>query len=240
MSNNPNVSIVIPAYNEEARIENVVKNICDHFPGQEIIAVCNGCTDKTNHILNTLRSRYPQIQILNFPQKLGKGGAIIEGFKVARGERIGFADADDSVEPSDIKKLFDELDNSDGIIASRRLSASKITSHQPVIRRFSSRVFNVIVRALFGLNFKDTQCGVKVFRKEVIKDVLGSLSATGFEFDVELLWKLNEKGYRIVEFPVVWKHAEGSTFRLTNAPQMFISLIKIRLCKSHKTPASRN
>jgi len=237
MSNNPNISIVIPAYNEEARIESVVKNICDHFPGQEIIAVCNGCTDNTNHLLNTLCSRYPQIKILNFPQKLGKGGAIIEGFKVAQGERIGFADADDSVEPSDIEKLFDALDNSDGVIASRRLSASKITSQQPIIRRFSSRLFNIIVRTLFRLNFKDTQCGVKVFRKEAIKDILDSLSATGFEFDVELLWKLKGKGYRIVEYPVTWKHAEGSTFRLTNAPHMFASLLKIRLCKSHRTPA---
>jgi dolichol-phosphate mannosyltransferase len=231
MSNNPNISIVIPAYNEEARIESVVKNICDHFPGQEIIAVCNGCTDNTYHVLNSLRSRYPQIQILNFPQKLGKGGAIIEGFKVAQGERIGFADADDSVEPSDIKKLFDALDNSDGVIASRRLSASKITSQQPIIRRFSSRVFNIIVRALFDLTFKDTQCGVKVFRKEAIKDILDSLSTNGFEFDVELLWKLKNKGYRIVELPVVWKHAEGSTFRLTNAPVMLLSLLKIRLSK---------
>ena len=234
MSNNPNISIVIPAYNEEARIESVVKNICGQFPGQEIIAVCNGCTDKTNHILNTLRSRYPQIQILNFPQKLGKGGAIIEGFKIAQGQRIGFADADDSVEPSDIKKLFDALDNSDGVIASRRLSKSKITSHQPIIRRFSSKVFNIIVRVLFNLTFKDTQCGVKVFRKEVIKDVLDSLCTTGFEFDVELLWKLKNKGYRIVEFPVVWKHSKGSTFSLTNAPKMLISLLKIRLCKPHK------
>jgi glycosyltransferase involved in cell wall biosynthesis len=229
MSNNPNISIVIPAYNEEARIESVIKNLCDHFQDQEIIAVCNGCTDNTNHLLNTLRSQYPQIQIINFSQKLGKGGAIIEGFKVAQGERIGFADADDSVEPSDIKKLFDELDNSDGVIASRRLSASKITSHQPIIRRFSSRVFNIIVRALFDLNFKDTQCGVKVFRKEVIKDVLDSLSTTGFEFDVELLWKLKNEGYRIVEFPVIWKHTEGSTFHLTDAPKMLLSLLRVRL-----------
>jgi dolichol-phosphate mannosyltransferase len=234
MSNNPNISLVIPAYNEESRIESVVKNVCNQFPGQEIIVVCNGCTDKTNHVLDILHSQYPQIRILNFEKKLGKGGAIIEGFKAAEGERIGFTDADDSVEPSDIRKLFDALDTSDGVIASRRMPTSKITSHQPIIRRFSSKVFNIIVRTLFGLDFRDTQCGVKVFRKEVIKDVLDSLSTTGFEFDVELLWKLKNKGYRIVEFPVVWKHAEGSTFSLTSAPKMFISLVKIRLSKAHK------
>ena len=233
MSNNPYLSLVIPAYNEEARIESVVKNICDQFPGQEIIVVCNGCIDNTADLLNSLRSRYQQIKVLNFPQKLGKGGAIIEGFKIAQGQRIGFADADDSVEPSDIKKLFDALDNSDGVIASRRLVGSKITSHQPIIRRFSSKAFNIIVRALFNLEYKDTQCGVKVFRREALKDVLGSLSATGFEFDVELLWKLKKRGYRTVEFPVTWKHAEGSTFRLANAPHMFVSLLKIRCCKSH-------
>jgi dolichol-phosphate mannosyltransferase len=231
MSNKPNISLIIPAYNEESRIESVVKNICDQFPGQEIIVVCNGCIDNTHHILNALRSRYSNMQILNFPQKLGKGGAIIEGFRAAEGEKIGFADADDSVEPGEIEGMFAALSEADGVIASRRLSKSIITVQQSIIRRFSSRVFNIIVRALFGLNFKDTQCGVKVFRKEVIKDVLNSLSATGFEFDVELLWKLKSKGYRVVEFPVIWKHVEGSTFRLTNAPVMLLSLLKIRLSK---------
>ena len=231
MSSNPKISIVIPAYNEEARIESVVVNICDQFPEQEIIVVCNGCVDNTHDILNTLRARYPQIRILDFQKKLGKGGAIIEGFRAAEGESIGFADADDSVEPGDIRDMFAALADADGVIASRRLSNSKITVKQPIIRRFSSRIFNIIVRALFGLNFKDTQCGVKVFRNEVIKDVLNSLSATGFEFDVELLWKLKSKGYRVVEFPVIWKHVEGSTFRLTNAPGMLLSLLKIRLSK---------
>ncbi|MFA5367885.1 MAG: dolichyl-phosphate beta-glucosyltransferase [Dehalococcoidia bacterium] len=231
MSSNPKISIVIPAYNEEARIESVVVNICDQFPGQEIIVVCNGCIDNTHDILNTLRARYPQVRILDFQKKLGKGGAIIEGFRAAEGEKIGFADADDSVEPGDIEGMFAALSDADGVIASRRMSKSIITVKQPIIRRFSSRIFNIIVRALFSLNFKDTQCGVKVFRKEVIKDILNSLSATGFEFDVELLWKLKSKGYRVVEFPVVWKHVEGSTFRLTNAPGMLLSLLKIRFSK---------
>ena len=231
MSDSPDISLVIPAYNEESRIESVVRNICDQFPKQEIIVVCNGCIDNTYNIVNALRIRYPQVTILNFPQKLGKGGAIIKGFKAANGESIGFADADDSVDPGDIRDMFTALNDADGVIASRRMSESIITVKQPILRRFSSRVFNIIVRALFGLNFRDTQCGVKVFQKEVIKDVLDSLSATGFEFDVELLWRLEKKGCRIVEFPVVWKHVEGSTFHLTNAPEMLLSLLKIRLSK---------
>ncbi len=231
MSNKANISIVIPAYNEEARIESVTKNFCDYFPGQEIIAVCNGCSDNTEHILNTLHSRYPQIQILVFPDKLGKGGAIIEGFKAAQGERIGFADADDSVAPSEIKKLFDALDDADGVIASRQLDTSQIIVKQTLIRRIASRVFNILVRLIFNLDFKDTQCGAKVFRKDAIKAVLPSLSTRGFEFDVELLWKLKKRGYKIKEFPVVWKHSKGSTFSLTNAPGMLVSLLKIRLSK---------
>ena len=82
---------------------------------------------------------------------------------------------------------------------------------------------------MFGLNFKDTQCGAKVFTKEAIKGVLPELKTKGFEFDVELLWKLKKKGYRVTEFPITWKHSEGSTFSLAQSPRMFFSLLKVRL-----------
>ncbi|MEA1959016.1 MAG: dolichyl-phosphate beta-glucosyltransferase [Chloroflexota bacterium] len=225
------ISIVVPAYNEEARIESVLLNFCGRFPEQEIIVVCNGCNDRTHEIVEAFHSKHPQIKALHFNEKLGKGGAIIEGFKAAQGESIGFADADDSVEPDEIEKMFAALANADGVIASRRLSKSIITVQQPFMRRFSSRAFNIIVRAIFGLNFKDTQCGVKVFKKEAIKGVLPSLTTKGFEFDVELLWKLSKGGCKVVEFPVVWKHSQGSTFSLSNAPHMFFSLLKMRFCK---------
>lgn len=229
INNDTYLSIVIPAYNEEARIENVVSNYCDHFPGQEIVVVCNGCTDHTPHIISELCSKYSQIRALSFEEKLGKGGAIIEGFRVADGDKVGFVDADESVEPDDVERMFDALLNADGVIASRRLKESRILIKQPWHRRAGSSVFNILVRIIFSLNFKDTQCGAKVFQREAIINVLDSLTTKGFELDVELIWKLRNKGYKIIEFPITWKHSEGSTFHLTNAPKMILSLLKVRL-----------
>lgn len=204
-------------------------NYCDHFPNQEIIVVCNGCTDSTPRIIEELCSKHLQIKSLYFEEKLGKGGAIIEGFKAAKGDRVGFVDADESVEPDDLRRMFDALSNADGVIASRRLKDSIILVEQPWKRRVASKVFNMLVRMMFGLEFGDTQCGAKVFGKDAVKNILDSLTTKGFEFDVELLWRLKNEGYSVIEFPVTWKHSEGSTFSLANAPKMFLSLLKVRL-----------
>jgi glycosyltransferase involved in cell wall biosynthesis len=222
------ISLVIPAYNEESRIETVLVNYCEYFPNEEIIVVCNGCDDDTPNIVEGLGSKYPQIKILNFRQKLGKGGSIIEGFKVAEGDKIGFIDCDQSVEPEDVEKIFCALSHADGVIASRRLKDSQILAKQPLRRRIASKTFNLLVRMIFSLRFKDTQCGAKVFRREALKSVLPELRTGGFEFDVELVWRLKGKGYKVVEFPIRWKHSEGSTFSLSNAPGMFLSLLKVR------------
>ncbi len=224
------ISIIIPAYNEEKRIETILLNYSNHFQDQEIIVVCDG-TDKSQNIVGKLSEKYPNIKLLRFEKKLGKGGGIIEGFKEANGDKIGFVDADESVTPDDVKRMFDCLPDVDGVIASRRLKDSRILIKQPTKRRIASRVFNIIVRLIFSLNLKDTQCGAKVFRKEAIKDVLSELKTKGFEFDVELLWRLKKKGYKVVEFPITWRHSEGSSFSLSNAPKMFFSLLKVRIWK---------
>ena len=223
------LSIVIPAYNEEARIETVLSNYCDYFPNQEIVVVCNGCTDDTPNIVGGLSSKYLQIRALCFKEKLGKGGAIIEGFKSAEGDIVGFVDADESVGPADLSRMFDALSYADGVIASRRLKDSRILVKQPWKRRIGSKAFNILVRMMFSLDFRDTQCGAKVFKREAIMNIMDSLTTKGFEFDVELLWKLKREGYKVIEFPVTWKHSEGSTFRISNAPKMILSLLRLRL-----------
>ncbi|HUU62660.1 MAG TPA: dolichyl-phosphate beta-glucosyltransferase [Dehalococcoidia bacterium] len=231
MASDTYLSVVFPAYNEEARIETVLSTYCDHFANQQIVVVCNGCTDTTPAIVNRLCLKYSQIKTLCFEKKLGKGGAIIEGFKAAEGDRIGFVDADESVEPDDVMRMFDALSKSnvDGLIASRRLKESRILIKQPWKRRAGSIVFNILVRMMFNLDYRDTQCGAKVFTRVAIKNVLDSLITTGFEFDVELLWKLKNRGYKVIEFPITWKHSEGSTFHLSNAPKMFLGLLLLKV-----------
>ena len=223
-------SLIVPAYNEEDRIEAVLLKYANSFPSAEIIVVCDG-TDNTKDIVGEDFKKYLNIKLLSFEKKLGKGGGIIEGFKVAKGERVGFVDADESVEPDDVKKMFDLLSDYEGVIASRKLRESIILVRPPLKRRIASKTFNILMRVIFGLDFKDTQCGAKVFRKEAVKDVLSELTTKGFEFDVELLWRLKNKGYEVTEFPITWKHSEGSSFSLSNAPKMFFSLLGVRLWK---------
>ncbi|MCX9085629.1 MAG: glycosyltransferase family 2 protein [Candidatus Methanoperedens sp.] len=221
------LSIVIPAYNEENRIINVISKYFDFYEDFEIIVVCDG-KDNTAKIIKELSLKCPKIKLLEFHERLGKGKGIIEGFNVAVGDIIGFIDADGSIEPEDIKSMLSALSNVDGVIASRRLKESKILVKQPIMRRFSSQLFNIIVKLIFWMNFKDTQCGAKFFKNKAIKDILIDMETKGFEFDVELLWRLKKMRYNIIEYPVTWKHSEGSSFSLLNAPIMFSSLLKVR------------
>lgn len=223
-----NKSIIIPAYNEESRIKMVLESLVRAFPYQEIIVVCDG-QDNSQNIVNDLSFKYPNVVLLNFNCRLGKGGALAKGFKVAKGEEICFVDADESVSTDDLKKMFIKLHNVDGVIASRRLKESKILIKQPFKRRLASRLFNILVRILFGLHFSDTQCGAKAFKRAAILDILDDIKATGFEIDVEILWRLKKKGYNVIEYPITWKHSEGSKFKLSHSMEMFISLIRIRV-----------
>ncbi|VVB94126.1 Glycosyltransferase AglD [uncultured archaeon] len=223
-----NVSLVIPAYNEENRIKNVMTRYLDFFPGFELIVVCDG-TDNTASIVKEFMNKYPQIKLLEFNERLGKGKGIIEGMKIARGNKIGFVDSDESIDPGDVGKMVDALSGADGVIASRRLKQSRVLIKQSLMRRISSKAFNILVNIIFNLGFEDTQCGAKFFRKEAISDVLNDLKTKEFEFDVELLWKLKTKGYNVVEYPITWKHSEGSSFSLFNGPKMIFSLLKVRL-----------
>jgi len=223
-------SIIIPAYNEETRIKRAIENLIEGFPDQEIIVVCDG-EDNSDDIIKSFSFRYPNIRLLCFGNRLGKGGALIQGFKVAEGKEICFVDADESVSIDDLKGMFHALHCVDGVIASRRLKRSKILIKQPIQRRLASRIFNIFVRMLFGLPFEDTQCGAKVFKQEAILNILNDLKTTGFETDVEILWRLRKMGYRIREYPISWKHSEGTKFKLSDSKGMLISLIRTRFSR---------
>jgi glycosyltransferase involved in cell wall biosynthesis len=226
------ISLVIPAYNEEKRIKNMLLSYLSyfkrHYKDYEIIVVCDG-SDLTADVARKTVKGNNRVKILEFKKKLGKGGGIIEGFKKADGDIIGFSDADESVSPEDFNNIVKKTQNYDCAIGSRRIKGAKIIKKQPLKRRVASRAFNILVNMLFRLDIKDTQCGVKVFNKNAIKSILPDLISRGFEFDVELLWRTKKNGYKIKEFPIVWKHTEGSSFSLWNGPRMLCSLLKIRL-----------
>lgn len=227
-----NLSIIIPAYNEEKRLETPLRKLATYFNSDtEIIIVINNTTDNTEEIVKKLMKEYKNISYINIKEAIGKGGAIIEGFKKAQGNYISFIDADSSAEPEQLQKLYEELQNSNyaGIIGSRWIKGAKITKRQSIARIIASRVYNLLVRIILRLPYHDTQCGLKIFRKEAIKNILNDIVPTNWEFDVSLLYSLKKKGYRVKESPIIWEDTVGSNLKIHKAaPKMFKSLLTIR------------
>lgn len=227
------LSLVIPAYNEESRIGETIdtyhKYLSERGSEFEIIVVCDGCSDSTPRIVEDFAQSHSGIRLLEYPARLGKGGGVLDGMKHARLDIVGFVDADNAVPPLEFDKLLVVLEDSDGAIASRRMEGARILVPRTLVRELLSKGFNVFVRMLFGLRFQDTQCGGKVFRREAIEKVLKNLDTRGFEFDVELLWKLERDGHSIAEVPINWEHKGQSQFRLSFITEMFMSLIRLRL-----------
>lgn len=230
------ISIIIPAYNEERRI---LKTLYDYYhtfddlfgDDFELIVEMDGCVDNTSKIVKEFSHGKNNVKILEFPERLGKGGGIREALKIANGEIVGFTDADDSTPAKEFLKLIKEVERGyDVILGSRWLKESRVLTPQPLHRRILSRGFNLLVRLLLGLKIRDTQCGAKVFRKEVIDTVIPHLSVNGFAFDVELLYLAKKYGFKIKEVPIEWYNDEDSKLNVKKVvPEMFMALIKVRL-----------
>jgi glycosyltransferase involved in cell wall biosynthesis len=213
----PPFSLVIPCFNEAARIGATLRVTLDYLsanaPESELIVVNDGSTDATAAIAREMFSQAKiAVRLLeNFPNR-GKGAAVRSGLLAAR-EPIGlFSDADLSTPITETPKLIEPIANGEVDIAlgSRALDRSLIGVHQPWRREQGGRVFNLLVRVATGLPFWDTQCGFKAFRLDVCRPILEAARIDGFAFDVELLLLAHRAGLRIREIPVRWNHAEGS------------------------------
>ncbi|ADT83862.1 dolichyl-phosphate beta-glucosyltransferase [Thermococcus barophilus] len=229
-------SLIIPAYNEEKRI---LRTLNEYYAALkatfnedfEIIIEMDGCTDRTPQVVRNFAQDKENVKILEFPKRLGKGGGLLQAFKVAKGEIIGFTDADGSTPAKEYIRLIRTINKGyDVIIGSRWLPESKVTIPQPLIRRILSRGFNLLVRLLFNLNIRDTQCGAKVFRREVIESAIPYIKIGGFAFDVELLYIAKTMGFKIKEEPIEWHNEKESKLNLKSVvPRMFIDIIKLRI-----------
>ena len=213
----PAFSLVIPCFNEAARIGTTLGVALDYLavnaPESELIVVNDGSTDATAAIAREMFSQAKiAVRLLeNFPNR-GKGAAVRSGLLAAR-EPIGlFSDADLSTPLTETPKLIEPIAKGEVDIAlgSRALDRSLIGVHQPWRREQGGRVFNLLVRVATGLPFWDTQCGFKAFRLDVCRPILEAARVDGFAFDVELLLLAHRAGLRIREIPVRWNHAEGS------------------------------
>lgn len=230
-------SIIIPAYNEEARIAGTVREYAEyienHFSPEEaeLLIIVNGSHDRTGAIAREMEQTFSCVRVWETPERQGKGGAVLKGFELARGEILSFSDADNATVAAELRKLLDAVDQGiDGAIGSRWLPESRQTVPQPLMRRIASRVFNLIVRILFQFSYKDTQCGAKAFKKQAIESVRSEIHTTGWAFDVALIWRLRRHGYRVEEIPITWSDNSKSRLRMhRDAPSMLWELIKLRL-----------
>lgn len=226
--------MVIPACNEETRINSTLVDYATYLRSQglsfEIIVEMDGCTDGTAKLVKDLSSSYPEIRHIEFVDRLGKGGGLIKGFQAAQGRFVGFVDADGSVSPRELVKLLEAVRaGADCAIASRRTKGSVIV-HQSMSRKVLGKAFNLMVRGLFAMPYKDTQCGAKVFRREALKKVLMDVHVNGFVFDVVILYLTQKNHYRIREVGVVWEERPGSKVDMLHTTiDMFLSIIKLRI-----------
>jgi glycosyltransferase involved in cell wall biosynthesis len=220
-------SLIIPAYNEEHRITPLFDAI-GSFEG-ELIVVCDG-GDSTADIVDRIAVQRQDLTIrcLRFDHRLGKGGGVIEGLRAARSPLVGYFDADGSTSVDEMKRLFFSLSTADGAIGSRWIYGSTLKVRQSILRQMESRAFNLIIRIFFGLSYHDTQCGAKVFKKSAIDAVLPNMISRGFEFDVELLWRLKRAGFRITEVPIEWQNKGDSRVRKRDMIGMLWGLFRVR------------
>lgn len=234
------VSIIIPAYNEENRIGPTLNRILEFARSQpysiEVVVVDDGSTDTTAEVVGHLAAEYRDaglgLRVLTNRPNRGKGYSVNRGINDARGCVALFTDADLSSPIAEAPKLIEPILKGDVDVAfgSRAIDRSLVGVRQPWIRDFSGRVFNVLMRTITGLPFKDTQCGFKAFRREAALPVFRLQRVERFGFDPELLYIARKHGLRLREVPVAWNDSQGTRLSLLrDSIDMFLDLFRIRL-----------
>lgn len=242
----PSLLLLIPAYNEEARIGPVLRDYAGyfraHYKGKfQIVVVLNGCRDNTLGVVQDAARDFPEIHALEFPGPIGKGGALIEGLKLAPlGDLIGYVDADGATSPKAYHELLQQMGDADCVIGSRWMEGAKLHQAQTTRRRFYSRCYHALVELLFGMRIKDTQCGAKALRRVAAERVHSNLRIADMSFDINLLYSLKRAGFKIIEAPTEWTDKLGSKVELNRSSVAWVlSLLRLRLFYSPFYPVLR-
>jgi glycosyltransferase involved in cell wall biosynthesis len=238
------IAIVIPAYNEEKRIGKTLDDYLGLFSAKKkskeienfgILVVINKPQDNTSGVIEQYMKHHKELGYITLKQK-GKGLAVRKGFEHSLEKDfdfIGFTDADDSVNAENFYKVLRGIGTADGAIASRYLPKSIMSPKHTPIRVLTAAGFNFMVRSLFFINTKDTQCGGKIFRKELLSKIIDNLSITQWAFDVDLLYQAKKQNGTIKEIPIFWQDASGSKIDpIKSSIQMFFAIIQLRMINS--------
>jgi glycosyltransferase involved in cell wall biosynthesis len=230
----PRYTIVIPAYNETARIERALTSVSDCIRQRgwdaEVLVVDDGSTDTTAALVGAWARTHPEVRLIRNGRNRGKGFSVRSGMMRAAGEIVMFTDADLSSPIEEAERLFTAIgEGADVAIGSRWLTGKRIVHKQPLYRRFFGRCFNALTRSVMRLPFADTQCGFKAFRREAAHQVFGLQRIERWGFDPEILFLAIQRGLRVAEVPVTWGHDERSRISyLRDGVQMLMELVYVR------------
>jgi len=234
------LSIIIPAHNEERRIEKTIRVYHQFFAKKqknnqldfELVVVLNGCTDNTLFIVELLHKQLSNLIIVNLSDA-GKGLAIKTGFvnSITRtNDLIGFVDADMATPPEAFYALVQNIDKYDGIIASRYMLGARVYPPRPWYKRWGSRIiYEPLVRLLFNLSYYDLQCGAKLFKRKAIEIVVPHMVIRGWAIDLELLYLCKKYGLHIKEIPTVWYDQDDSKLTMRGGMGMLGAVFGLRL-----------
>lgn len=228
ISNGVEISVVIPAFNEEMVIGDTIQEVKDflknNFNNFEIIIVDDKSTDRTLEIIKVIDN----ITVLKNLRNHGKGYSVAKGMKIARGDLLFFMDADNSTKIMELKNFLPAMKKYDLVIASRGLADSDVQIRQNFFKDFLGKIGNLVSRLLIDKNIKDTQCGFKLISKDA-KYLFDKLTIAGFAFDFELIFLAKKYKFKVKEMPIIWENNFNSTVKWHDYPRTMINLIKIRL-----------
>jgi dolichyl-phosphate beta-glucosyltransferase len=227
-------SIVIPAYNESARLGGTLDKVLAYVHARgwnaEVIVVNDGSADNTEQIARQFADKEPMLRVVNNPGNRGKGYSVRNGMLHSRGRIVLFSDADLSSPIEEASKLIEALDaGADIAIGSRWLRAETQTQRQPLHRQIFGRIFNLLLRITLGLQFADTQCGFKAFKQRAVQTIFPLQKIERWGFDPEILFLARKLGFRVDEIAVAWGHSGGTRIHpLIDGSRMFMEMLHIR------------
>jgi dolichyl-phosphate beta-glucosyltransferase len=230
----PRLSVVVPCYNEEQRLPRTIEQIEEYLDGHgisyELILVDDGSSDGTRRVMDVAAARNRNVRVQALAVNRGKGRALAEGVKLSRGDEVLVTDADLSTPIEELEKLEAALAAGAGVaIGSRAVKGSRVELAQPVYRVLMGKVFNLIVQVVLLPGIWDTQCGFKLFRGDIARDVFAGLTTDGFGYDPEVLYRAKKRGVRIAEVPVVWRNsAPTKVSPIRSSLDMFRHVVRIR------------
>jgi len=227
-------SIIIPAYNESQRIiaslDKIIAYAAEQDWGAEIIVVNDGSRDNTAELVREYAKKHPMVKLIENPGNRGKGYTVRNGMMHAHGDILLFTDADLSSPIEESRKLFAAIDKgADVTFGSRWLQAELQTERQPLYRQVFGRIFNLLLRIILGLKYKDTQCGFKAFTRKAAHQIFTRQMIDRWGFDPEILFLAEKYGFKVAEVPVEWAHDNRSKINpVTDGAKMFMEMLKVR------------